>query len=397
MIYLVLIVISSGIFNAGISYILAFMAITVGYQLFKKRDISLNFLQKPEFWMLLVFGIMYVIFDELTITNIINYVLLIILAYIVGWSCIDSSDNPLETIQNCILSISGGIGIHIVLNYLTNIGNNRYALTDFWTGSYRAATGSGFLNTFLIILILHTLIFEKRLWVKLIMLILTAVSILYMFMLGTRTQFIILFAVLLVGVSLYKYETDGVRGLAKSSAIAIACIVLFTAAYYINIFGFGDFVKSSNIAARYYDDVGLSHSNSDRFEAFYSGMRDLFLYPLGGLKNEPFRHNLWLDIGRVSGIFPFVLMLAYSIITVYHMFKIFADKDFPQHIRYMLFCVYLGIMINLSVEPVLEGMLDFFLLFCVIGSMTDCIYYKLAAPYGYKELRKRESKLGNDK
>ena len=67
-------------------------------------------------------------------------------------------------------------------------------------------------------------------------------------------------------------------------------------------------------------------------------------------------------------------MIAYSIVTLAHVISIFFDRTNKARIRYLLLSVYLGVMINFFVEPILEGLLDFFLIFCFINGMVECYY-----------------------
>lgn len=372
---------SCGVLNAGYSYLFGFLMIVIGYQFYKNRDVSLNFLQKPEIWILLSFGITYVLFDELTGTNLQNYLLLPVMAYIIGWTCNDLSENPSDGIKNCVVALTLGFGTNVVLNYFANIGHTRYQLVEFWTGQVRAATGSGFLNTFIVSLVLYTIIYEKRIWLKIILSVLTVFSLLYMFMLGTRTQFIVLFVVLIVGVLVYMYQKHKMLGVFKSLMIFTICTAVILCMYIFNVFHLADFINSSNIANRYYDKVGLSHSNQGRIEAFIEGVQGLFLYPFGGLHSESYRHNMWLDIGRVSGLIPFIIMIVFSCITFNHMLKMFKNRNSDSAMRFLILCLYIGVMINFFVEPIMEGLLNFFLGFCVVNGMIDCYYYKNISPY----------------
>ena len=101
----------------------------------------------------------------------------------------------------------------------------------------------------------------------------------------------------------------------------------------------------------------------------------MFNYPLGGLRETSYYHNLWLDVGRVAGIFPFLCMIVYTIAINWHAIQIIKDKQVSIWFRYLILCVYLGIQINFFVEPILEGLLDFFLIFTVINGMLECYYH----------------------
>ena len=84
---------------------------------------------------------------------------------------------------------------------------------------------------------------------------------------------------------------------------------------------------------------------------------------------------MWLDIGRVSGIIPFAVMIAYSIKTFIHAYRLFKYTMLDTGLRYMIILIYIGVSLNFFVEPVLEGLISFFLVFTLVNGMTDCFYY----------------------
>lgn len=80
-----------------------------------------------------------------------------------------------------------------------------------------------------------------------------------------------------------------------------------------NVLSIRDYILSTNLAARYERRASLENSDSFRFQSFWIGLRELIQYPMGGRASQIYRHNMWLDVGRVSGIIPFCLLLIYSI------------------------------------------------------------------------------------
>ena len=97
-------------------------------------------------------------------------------------------------------------------------------------------------------------------------------------------------------------------------------------------------------------------------------------YPLGGLKEEGYYHNLWLDIGRISGIVPFFVMVAYSFLTFFHVIKLFRDKSLDKKVRYVLLSIYLGTLMSFFVEPILEGLINSFYSFTFLNGLTESLY-----------------------
>ena len=99
-------------------------------------------------------------------------------------------------------------------------------------------------------------------------------------------------------------------------------------------------------------------------------------HPFGGLESTAYFHNMWLDIGRVAGILPFLVMVAYSVVTDFRAIKIIHNKEIDIRLRYLILCVYLGFQINFFTEPVLEGLFEFFLNFMAINGMVEAYYYR---------------------
>ena len=86
-------------------------------------------------------------------------------------------------------------------------------------------------------------------------------------------------------------------------------------------------------------------------------------------------HNMWLDISRVAGIIPMVLMLLYNGITLQHTVQLFRNKQIDIATRYVAISVYIGCLMNFCVEPVLDGLVSFFLSFCIINGITDSMNF----------------------
>lgn len=127
---------------------------------------------------------------------------------------------------------------------------------------------------------------------------------------------------------------------------------------------------------RYAYNSDLNRADNYRYSSLSRGLENLFEYPLGGLGNTAYYHNMWLDIGRVSGLFPFLVMVFYSILTDVHALKIIINKQHATWFRYILLCIYVGVQINFFTEPVLEGLYGFFLNFIIINGMVEAYYYR---------------------
>lgn len=360
-----------GAINWGYAYPLVFLFVVLLRQNLLGKKVYLKFLYSPSFWLLLCAGLTYALIGERTITAIYHNGILPVVAFVIGW--IIAEESPDELIRDGILALTAGFGVYAALNMFINSGNNRYKLIDFWTGSYRAATGSGILNTLMVSTIPYTVKFEKRLPVKLFFIILLVLDIRYMFMLGTRTQFFILLLMTIFATIQFSYSRYGFTGVIKCIVVITVIIIAAILVYNFNVLSVRDYILKTNLAARYVERASLEKSDSFRFHSFWRGLRDLFIYPLGRHRGQIYYHNMWLDVGRVSGIIPFATLLMYSVRNFKNVIVIWNGEKIIPALRYLLLFAYMGVYANFFVEPIWEGGLNLFLAMCVIDGMTNAM------------------------
>ena len=179
-------------------------------------------------------------------------------------------------------------------------------------------------------------------------------------------------AVNLITLFLLLHERSGKWAVLKFATVLIGIGALLYFMYSSNLFGIEEAYEASNLAARFAGD--LSGTDGYRFSSVGRGLVGMFDYPLGGLKEERYYHNFWLDIGRISGIVPFLIMMAYSFLTFFHVVKLFRDKSLDKKVRYVLLSIYLGTLMNFFVEPILEGLINSFYSFTFLNGLTESLY-----------------------
>ena len=360
-----------GAINWGYVYPLVFLFTALLRQRVLGKEICFNFLYASSFWLLLAAGMSYALIGVRTISGVYHHGILPVIAFAIGWILAEGSSD--EQIRDGILALAAGFGTYAALNMLVNFGNNRYRLIDFWTGTYRAATGSGALNTMPISAVPYAVKFEKRTAVKLLFLAQLLATIQYMFMLGTRTQFAILLLIVLLAALQFAYSGQGVAGVLKCIGIMAVIGLIALLFYQFNLLSILDYILHTNLAARYERRASLESSDSFRFQIFWIGLRELLQYPLGGRADQLYRHNMWLDVGRVAGILPFCLLLIYSIKNFVNAAAICKDRNVLPSLRCLLLFLYIGAYVNCSVEPIWEGALNFFLALCVVDGMISAM------------------------
>lgn len=374
---LLLMLYSTGAINKIYGLLGISLFIIVPWQKMKTGRTYVNGMTSVPFYALAIFGFLYVLIGEFSIQGFLYYLICPLLAYLAGWVTIESAGvKAADAIRKAITAIFLGYAVHAFLNYSINIGHQRWELNDFFSGSFRGATGSGCINTLVLSLAAYIVILEEKKIKKIVGLACVVVSLLYAFLLGTRTQFIIFLAVNLVFLVCFLYEKYGLKSAAILIGIVLVVVGVCFYLYTNNVFGIKLYVDSSNLMARYTMGSGLQTADDYRKTSITRGIDNLFSYPLGGLKESSYYHNFWLDIGRVAGILPFVCMAFYSVVINIHAVRILKKTDIASWFRYLIMCVYLGMQINFMVEPILEGLLDFFLVFTVINGMLECYYQR---------------------
>lgn len=376
---ILLLLLTCGAVNWGYAYPICFSYVVILRQLLLKTKydakIYCNYLYSLDFWLLLFSGMSFAFIGLRNFTSLYHYGILPIIAYIIGWYLLEESD--CKRTRDYILTLVCGFSIYAMLNDIINIGKNRYMLIDFWTGTFRAATGSGILNTLTVAILFYMLFVEKRRVIKIIYFILFACTLQYMFLLGTRTQFLILIVVnILVGL-IFSYQKNGLVGMFKILGLILFIVFCIVLIYKIDFLSIQEKIANTNLAYRYTNKASLARSDEFRLEYFLEGIKNLFSYPLGGRIEQTYRHNMWLDVGRISGIIPFLSLLFYSIFCFYKMHKIFSNKMVLMELRYLLLSVYIGAYINFFVEPIWEGQFNFFLAMCVIDGIVGSLERKI--------------------
>lgn len=369
-------ILSTGAINAIYGNIAASLLLILFYPAIKGSKIAIGGVYGMPLWLLFSFGFTYVIFGAFTLQGIEFYMLSPLLAYLSGWTIGSVNRNHLESsTRSFVMFIIAGYSVHAALNLSINVGRARWDLIDFFSESGRAATGSGTINTLAFSLIAYFLVVEKKKKIKLIGIFFFSISLVYAFVLGSRTQFLIMGVVAVVVIVVYFHEQYTWAWLPRFIVCATGITITCIAIYQKNLWGIQDAIESSNLFARNLESLAQQQADSYRMTSVLRGLLLTFEYPFGGLEQTNYYHNMWLDAGRVAGLIPFLLLLSYSLISVFHIIRIFCNKSAPVSFRYMLLCLYIGVLANFFVEPVLEGIIDFFLMFCRINGLVDCYYY----------------------
>ncbi|MCF7931500.1 MAG: hypothetical protein K9L02_08335, partial [Acholeplasmataceae bacterium] len=119
-------------------------------------------------------------------------------------------------------------------------------------------------------------------------------------------------------------------------------------------------------------DTGIL--SDGRFKVYGLIGPQLFLYPLGGYQMDiaslGYAHNLWLDVLYAVGTYGFFPLVAYTLLTFSTLGRMIASKKIDAGIKVLVTSIFIGFILNFSVEPILEGVPYIYFLFCLINGAT---------------------------
>lgn len=329
---------------------------------------------------LLLFGVSYVVFGQLSISYFVQYLVAVLLAFSAGGYCSGIINSDLEkTTKTIIYIIILAEACHALLNTIVNIGTVRWELIDFFRGA-RSATGSAFINTFVLSITFIVIFIEKTKLARLLGFLSIGVAVVYSFILGTRTTYLVAAIVFVINLLLYFHENLSIKKYLRLITVLLVILLVLAFAYNRDILGIRTLIEHSNLFVRF-TEVGLDQSDKFRVNSVFTGFQSLLEHPLGGQIELRYFHNMWLDAGRVGGIFPFLFLTLYSINTLIHVLHLFKNKELDIVYRYMVLSIYLGLMVNCFTEPVLEGIMESFLVFIFINGLVESDYMKLRHKY----------------
>lgn len=222
---------------------------------------------------------------------------------------------------------------------------------SFYEGQVTSATVVGLpLNIGMVGLPLALIMSNKRL--KPYYLMLTLCSILVVTYLLTRTGWVILMACLFLLVL--------IKGL-KNKKFLVASVLLFVIGVVILIYSTN--VLDSELV-NLYSARNEAEGLEVRSDRWIDSVGKLFMHPFGWAEDGEvyYIHNMWLDIARMSGPLPFLLLSGLSV----H----FLINAFRNALRYNTDTWYLMLGLNLCffascfVEPVVGG--THFMLYCML-------------------------------
>ena len=158
----------------------------------------------------------------------------------------------------------------------------------------------------------------------------------------------------------------------------ILCFLLLFA-FIVDIGGVRTFVENSNFFSRFFESSGDDIAESGRLERKLYFLKHAWEYPFGGLHMQEeigYAHDLLLDAYDEFGFLSLFLLIAILYDGLKKLLFVCKNKSIDLFIRLSFLCVYIAILLEFCVEPIIAGMQWFFICYCLINGCLAAMHKK---------------------
>ncbi|MDO4940312.1 MAG: O-antigen polysaccharide polymerase Wzy [Erysipelotrichaceae bacterium] len=287
-----------------------------------------------------------------------------------------------KSIKKLIYLFAFGMGIHIVLNFITDLAIDGLEFVssishfDIWTGGVVPTTATAVYSIFVIALLYYFLTHEDNKTYRNIGIVLVTLIIIYDIALGRRTPLLMLILCLVVSFVLDKFIFSHNKQINKKPIIytivaLVTLILLFVLTYSLNLFGLKDVVSNFSIVKKFVE-YGL---DTGRIELFIEAIKLMPYHLWGGQQIHNILgiqvHDLWMDTYDYAGIVPFVLLIVHSIMFVVTFVKIIKSKHISSDFKLFISILFFAITIQMFLEPVMTGSSLFIIIVIIIEACLE--------------------------
>ncbi len=287
------------------------------------------------------------------------------LCYLMGSSMyLNASKNDLQTAENNVKKIiyvlSGGLFTHYLLNMFVNLNATNRNAIDFWSKETMSATSQASLAA-LMVGVAAALLFSEVHWTKRIIAVVSfIVMVWYNLILAGRTLFALI-AILMIFAVIHRSIVTKQK-IFKTLLIGFLIVLVFICIYNINLFGLKTYLENTNLFKRFFENgISKSFILDTRINYKFLYLKHFFKYPFGGnkikdLAGGKYAHDLYLDTYSESGIFAFIAIVIYIVLSLVRMVKCMRSKQISFETRQLIACIYIVVNIQFWLEPIITGM-----------------------------------------
>ena len=366
-------IISTKVVYDNINIILVFIFCPViMYIAWKKNKILVN----KNLIVLIGFSITYYVISMSYGIDVSKISIACVLSYYIGIMIVEISKTPEKTIIKYTYSIAIGFFIHAMANYIINIGTQERNTIDIWTKVARSATLQATMLTMLMGSSFFSFFILKNKFHRLIITICIILSLLYNLVLGTRTLIIVsVVSFILSEITFIVFYIKKGDIVLKNAKILVKAIIIILVIYSSNFMGIREKIEDTKLLRRINKPYSTQEADSNRVETMILAFNNILDYPMGGNTEKvgdlKYIHNMWLDVANQAGIIPFTLLILFTIISLFNLIKILKSQEFSAEFKIFLVGIYSAVLLNMAVEPIIQGEPLFFIMFCNIVGMVE--------------------------
>ncbi len=294
-----------------------------------------------------------------------NSLILPVLSYVVGYHIILDAKKPYIN-EKTICLLIGLIVLALFLHGSVSIFSTpekdleKRLINDIVIGKkgLTATNTAGYLNLMAAMLFYGSFM-QKNLAKKIVIIMLSVTAAYCGLLSATRTpviMFVLVFFVCLIcKILIDKAER---KTNVKILFITLAVIAITAALYNANAFKMKDNYEQTSMYKRLNEtDIDTKSSDNTRRARYGEVFISIFENPMGMYSEKhEYAHNLWLDMGRLTGVAPFFLMVIFSVMSLMNFLRFFFHIKAKPPTKYLMLSAYTVVFLNMFTEPIMEGL-----------------------------------------
>lgn len=342
------------------------------YIAWKKNKILIN----KNLIVLIGFSITYYVISMSYGIDVSKISIACVLSYYIGMMIVEISKTPEKTIIKYTYSIAIGFFIHAMANYIINMGTQERNTIDIWTKVARSATLQATMLTMLMGSSFFSFFILKNKLHRVIITICIILSLLYNLVLGTRTLIIVsIVSFILSEITFIVFYIKKGDIVLKKAKILVKAIIIILVIYSSNFMGIREKIEDTKLLRRINKPYSTQEADSNRVETMILAFNNILDYSMGGNTEKvgdlKYIHNMWLDVANQAGIIPFTLLILFTSISLFYLIKTLKSQEFSAEFKIFLVGIYSAVLLNMAVEPIMQGEPLFFIMFCNIVGMVE--------------------------
>ena len=206
---------------------------------------------------------------------------------------------------------------------------------------------------------------KQKLWIKLVYILISILSMLCVIHLVNRTGIIVFIACIVI---LFFISTKmNITNILKTLLLLLLLWFIIVQSGIIN----QDILDA--YAQRENSEISNSGELGGRRNLWLLAIYDMFIYPFGWTSPYyNYAHNLWLDIARVGGLISLIPFIIATLQSLKNLFRLSYKKKL-SNFAIIIISINIAMLFSVFVEPVIDGSLLYFCLLMMIWGITTSL------------------------